>query len=174
MRITISGPPGSGTSTLAKNLSKTLNLAIISAGETFRKLAKQHNMSLEEFGCYATEHPEIDRKLDEEQQRIAKNRDNIILEGRLTGHLIPEADLKIWLYAPPEIRAQRIAQRENKNTQQALREIQTREACEAERYKKYYNINIKDLSIYDIKINTATHTPQETTEIVLKKLHKQR
>jgi cytidylate kinase len=171
MRITISGLPGSGTSTLAKNLAKKFNLTVVSAGDTFRKLAKQHNMSLEEFGCLAAENPDIDRKLDEEQQRIAQNRDNIILEGRLTGHLTTNADLKIWLKAPLEIRAERIAHREGKTTNQAMEEIQTREACEAQRYKKYYNIDINDLSIYDIILDTTKHTPQQTTEIISKLIH---
>jgi len=51
--ITISGPPGSGKSTLSKILSVKLGLELVSMGDIFRKCAEDRCMSLEEFGLIA-------------------------------------------------------------------------------------------------------------------------
>ncbi|MBU4140227.1 MAG: AAA family ATPase [Euryarchaeota archaeon] len=165
MKITISGPPGSGKSTLSKMLSSKLGLELISMGDIFRKLASDRCMSLDEFGTLAKCNDEIDRKLDEEQKKVAKEKDNIILEGRLSGFLV-EADLKVWLKAPLEIRAERIAKRENKSVSSAIKETSEREECERVRYLNYYDIDIRDLSVYDIVIDSTKLSPEEICEIV--------
>lgn len=167
MRITISGPPGSGKSTLAKLLSSKLGMELISVGDIFRKQAEQRCMSLEEFGLLAEKDESIDKKLDEEQKKLAREKDNIILEGRLSGFLV-NADLKVWLKAPLEIRGERIAQREGKTVAKAMEETSEREECERERYLKYYNIDVKDLSVYDLVIDSSRWSPEEISEIVLK------
>lgn len=165
MKITISGPPGSGKSTLSKMLSSKLGLEHLSMGDIFRKLASDRCMSLDEFGTLAKCNDDIDRKLDEEQKKIAKEKDNIILEGRLSGFLV-EADLKVWLKAPLEIRAGRIAKRENKSVSSAIKETSEREECERVRYLNYYNIDIRELSVYDIVIDSTKLSPEEICEIV--------
>ncbi len=167
MRITISGPPGSGKSTLAKLLSSKSGMELISVGDIFRKHAEERCMSLEEFGLLAERDESIDRKLDEEQKKIARKKDNIILEGRLSGFLV-EADLKIWLKAPLKIRGERIAQREGKPVAKAMEETSEREECERERYLKYYDIDVKDLSVYDLVVDSSKWSPEEISEIVLK------
>lgn len=164
MIITISGPPGSGTSTLSKMLSAHLNMELISIGDIFRKMAEERCMSLEEFGLLAKCNEDVDRKLDEEQKKIAGEKDNIILEGRLSGFLV-DAHLKVWLKAPIEVRAERIAQREGKSVPKAMEETSEREECERERYLKYYNIDIKDLSVYDLVIDSSKWNPEEISEI---------
>jgi len=166
MKITIGGLPGSGTSTLARKLAGKFNLIVISTGDTFRKLAAEHNMSLEEFGHLAEKDQNIDKQLDKQQQQIAQHRNNIILEGRLTGHFIEDATTRIWLKAPIEVRAARIAHRERMTIAQTITEIRTREECEASRYKNYYQLNINDLAIYDIILDTARYTPEQTTRII--------
>lgn len=167
MIITISGPPGSGKSTLSRILSARLGMELISIGDIFRKQAEQRCMSLGEFGLLAKSDEGIDSTLDEEQKRIAEEKDNIVLEGRLSGFLV-DADLKVWLKAPAGVRAERIAKRENKSVSAATSEILEREQCERERYLKYYNIDIKDLSIYDMVIDSSKWSPEEIGEIVVK------
>ncbi len=167
MRITISGPPGSGKSTLSRILSVKLGLELISIGDVFRKCAEDRCMCLAEFGLLAKCNGDIDRELDEMQKKIAKEKDNIILEGRLSGFLV-EADLKVWLKAPDAVRAERIAYRENKAVSVAMAETLEREECERERYLNYYNIDIRDLSVYDIVIDSSRWKPEEISEIVIK------
>jgi len=37
-------------------------------------------------------------------------------------------------------------------------------------YKNYYNIDIKDTSIYDIVIDSSSKSPEEIVEIIIKKV----
>lgn len=167
MILTISGPPGSGKSTLSKILSVKLGLELISMGDVFRKCAEDRCMCLAEFGILARNNGDIDREIDAMQKRIAIERDDILLEGRLSGFLV-DADLKVWLKAPIEIRAERIAKRESKPVPATMSETSEREVCERERYINYYNIDINDLSVYDLVIDSSRWKPEEISEIVIK------
>ena len=127
MIITLGGLAGTGTSTAAKKLSEFLNIPFISAGDVFRQLAVEHNMSLLEFNEFAEGNDEIDIELDKRQAKIAKESDNLIVEGRLSAHFV-DADYKIWLMAPDHVRAERICDRENKSLETVNYEIKDKEA----------------------------------------------
>jgi len=58
--VTISGLPGSGTTTVAKLLEKKTGITYVYSGDIFRRMAKKHNMSLEDFGIYCEKHKEVD------------------------------------------------------------------------------------------------------------------
>ena len=111
-------------------------------------------MDLAAFGKLAEENPEIDLKIDARQKEIGEASDDIILEGRLAGWMVENADLKILLYASPDCRAERIAERENLTPEEACSATIEREACEAARYMEYYEIDIADPSPYDLVINS--------------------
>lgn len=153
MIITVSGLPGSGTTTVSNLLAKRYSMEMISAGEVFRTLAKERCVSLAEFGEMAEKDDSIDIQIDKRQQEIAATRDNIILEGRLAGHMAPLA-LKVWLKAPVEVRVQRIVGRESTSFGQAMKETLEREASESLRYREIHGIDIGDLSIYDLVIDS--------------------
>ena len=155
MRITVSGLPGSGTTSLSRYLAERHGFDMISAGEVFRQLAREHNMELAEFGRLAEEDPSYDKMIDARQKEIAQTQDNIIVEGRLSGWMVPQADLKIWLYAPIGCRVKRIATRDEvADEETAARLTLEREACEAGRYRSYYNIDINDLLIYHLVLDS--------------------
>ena len=155
MRITVSGLPGSGTTSLSRYLSEHHGFSMISAGEVFRQLAKDHNMELAEFGRLAQENPEFDKMIDARQKEIAAGRDNIIVEGRLSGWMVTDADIRIWLFAPIACRIKRIVFRDQIADEKSAERITIdREECEAARYRSYYNIDINDLSIYQIILNS--------------------
>lgn len=166
MRITVSGPPGSGTTSLSKQLSEKLSFELISAGEVFRSLAAERGMSLIEFGDLCENNPSVDRLIDEKQKEVGEAGDDIIIEGRLAGHMIDNADLRIWIAASVECRTQRIAERENIDFEASKAETITRERSEAERYRKYYGIEINDLSIYDLVINSEKWGREELAFVV--------
>jgi cytidylate kinase len=161
MLLTVSGPPGSGKSTTAAGLAEAFGLEHISGGDIFRELAAERGYSPVEFNELAEEDDQIDRDLDRRLYEIAQERDDVLLESRLAGWLAgDEADIRIWLDAPLNIRAERIADREDKAVELAREETDRREASEAKRYMEYYNIDIHDRTIYDIVYNTARWSPE--------------
>ena len=170
--VTISGNPGSGKSTVAKLLEKKLGIKYIYSGMIFRELAEEHEMSLEEFGKYCEEHENIDVELDNRQLEILKKGD-VILEGRLAGWLAYKNKIpafKISIIADLNIRTERVVNREKGDIKARKKEIIERERSETARYKKYYNIDLNDNSVYDVVIDSGDKTPEEITDIILEEM----
>jgi len=168
MLITVSGPAGSGKSTLAASLADALSYDHVSGGDIFRELAEERGMTPLELNRAAEDDDQIDRDLDRRLRDIAAERDDVVLESRLAGWMAGDyADIKLWLTAPLSVRADRIAQRENKPIEQARTETEERSQSEAQRYNEYYDIEFDDLSIYDLAINTARWDPSGTLSVAL-------
>ena len=167
MIITLSGQPGSGKTSVAKELAEKYGFVVISAGEQFRKLAAERGMTLEEFGSLAENDPSIDLAIDQRQKELSRQFPNVLVEGRLAGRTI-EADMRIWLKTPLRIRAERISNRENIPVHRAYDETHAREICELSRYKKYYDIDLTDLSCYDLVIDTSKWDAKGVSSIIFK------
>jgi predicted cytidylate kinase len=170
--ITISGTPGSGKSTVANLLQNKLGIEYIYSGMIFRETAEEYNMNLEDFGKYCEEDSEDDKKLDQKQVNLLK-KGNIILEGRLAGWLAFKNDisaLKVFIDADLDTRVERIIKREDGDSKQRKKEIIDRERSETLRYKKYYNIDLKDKTVYDLVIDSSEKKPEEIVDLILKKL----
>ncbi|MFP4655365.1 MAG: (d)CMP kinase [Methanohalobium sp.] len=167
MLLTISGLPGSGTTTVSKLLSEYYNVDLVSAGEVFRKLANEYNMTLEEFGNLAESDPSIDLKIDQRQHEIASQKNNCILEGRLAGYMA-ETDnvVKVWLKAPLDIRVKRLMDREGGIFDDVFESTKKREASEDVRYKEIHGIDLGDLSIYDIVLDTSRWNQNQIEDII--------
>jgi len=79
----------------------------------------------------------------------------VVIDGLLSAWMAGEdAHIKIYLFAPDEVRFKRIAQRDNISYEEAKKVTLERERAEKERFKRYYGINIEDLTVYDIALNT--------------------
>ena len=170
--ITISGTPGSGKSTVGQLLKEKLSMNYIYSGEIFRETAKKYKMTLEEFGIYCEKNEDIDKELDEKQLKILKKGD-VILEGRLSGWIAEKNNIKafkIMINADLDIRVKRIIKREYGIYSKRLKEVLEREKSEEKRYKKYYNIDIKDTSIYDLIIDSSNKNPNELIDIIIQEI----
>jgi len=122
----------------------------------YRELADERGYTPVEFNELAEEEAQIDKDLDRRLRTIATNQDDVLLESRLAGWLAAEhADLRFWLDAPLSVRAERIADREDKTVETARAVTERREESEAKRYQDLYDIDISDLTIYDATFNTA-------------------
>jgi cytidylate kinase len=156
--LTISGFAGSGKTTVARGLSQKLGYAHVSAGDAFRELAQERAMSLEQLSKLAETEPEIDKMVDRRQAELAQSCEHAVVDGRLSGWFL-NADIAVWLEAPLEVRAERIARREGKRQAAALNETRLRDSSETVRYRTFYDIDVTTLDIYDLVINT-THWDQ--------------
>jgi cytidylate kinase len=165
--IAVSGQPGSGKTTVAREVARALKVPLVSSGSLFRELAAKSGMDLLEFHKYAEANPEIDKKIDSMAIELAKN-GNVVLEGHLTAWVVrPYADLCIYLKASREIRAKRVAIRDNKSFEEALREVTDREELNRKRYLAIYGIDIRDLSIFDLVLDTTYLSINDAVRISL-------
>lgn len=167
MRVTISGLPGSGTTSLTYHLASTHRFDVISAGEVFRQMAKERGMSLGEFGAFCENDPSVDKLIDKRQREIALSQDQILIEGRLSGWKIPEADVRIWLKASLECRVKRILERDQfADIEAAMAATRAREESEALRYQQYYDIDITSLDPYHLVVDTELWNVNQLGAIV--------
>ena len=168
MLLTISGPAGSGKSTVAAALAEELGYDHVSGGDIFRNLAAERDLTPLELNRLAEDDEQIDRDLDRRLREIAETRDDLVLESRLAGWMAGDfADFRIWLDAPLSVRAERIADREEKAVDVAREETRKRSASEALRYEEYYDIDIEELGIYDLALNTARFSPGAVLDVIL-------
>jgi predicted cytidylate kinase len=167
--LTISGLPGSGTSTVAREVAQRLGIERLDGGEVFRAMAAERGLSLAEFGRVAEADPGFDAELDGRLADRARAGD-VVLESRLAGWIATNEGLvalRVWLACDDEERARRVGVRDGESIADALATNRDREASEAARYAAYYGIDIGDLSIYDLVIDTTATPPEACVEQIL-------
>jgi cytidylate kinase len=168
--IVISGLHGAGKTTVAAEVACRFGLRHICAGELFRRMAAERGMSLEDFNRYAETHPEIDKELDRRTVEEAR-KGNAVVDARLGGWLV-DADFKILLVAPLEVRVERISRREGREKEEVLRETKQREESEARRFRELYGIDVNDFSVFDLILNTGRLSEEQTKRIIVSAVEK--
>ena len=156
--ITITGMAGCGKSTVAELLSKELDYKILSSGDEMRKLAKKYNMDIVDFvSNYLPKHKEIDYELDNNFLKTCKKENNVIVPTRVMAQVLANngiENFKIFLYGSKEIRMRRIQEREGKKLSEIRKKLEERDGLDLKRYKGLYNIDINDLSVYNLILYT--------------------
>ena len=112
MLVTLSGLPGSGTSTLARLVAAELGLDHLDGGTVFRKVAAEQGVSLAAYAAMAEHDENIDRALDDRLTDRARQGD-VLLESRLAGWLATRAELaalRVWIACDEVERARRQSQ----------------------------------------------------------------
>lgn len=163
--IAVSGHHGSGRSTHAKRLAEVFGLRYVSSGTIFRQMAEERGLSLEEMSKLTDGDPELDKLIDE-RAREESRKGGIVLDATLSGWMAHEPDLRIFLTTPLETRIARIAEREGMGLEEAREETLVRSESERDRFMKYYGIDVTDLSIYDLTLNTDLFEPDGTARIL--------
>jgi cytidylate kinase len=167
LTIAVSGLHGAGTTTVASALADTFNLRYISAGMLFRQLAKEKGVSLAELSQVAETNPKIDQEIDKRTQGEAE-KGNVVIDAYIAGWVARRfADLKIYLSASIEVRALRIANRENRPYEEVLEETRIREESEQQRFHEFYGIDVSETRFYDLILNTECWNAASTIELCI-------
>ncbi len=109
----------------------------------------------------------IDRMVDSYALEEAKA-GNVVVEGHLAAWILKDiADIKVYLKANEDIRAARLANRDGRNISDAMSEIRAREGSNRKRYKDIYGFDVRDLSIFDLVIDTTRIDPPNVLGVIL-------
>jgi len=164
--LSISGLHGSGKSTYARAIAEAYGLRLVSAGQFFRRIAKERGLTLERLTEEANKDSGIDRLIDDMTKQEAE-KGNVILDGQLSGWVAREkADIKIFLTAPDDVRFERIALRDGIPVEVARGQTLMRERAQRERFIRYYKIDPSDLSVYDVIFDTSLQPLEENIKIL--------
>ncbi|MCR5763437.1 MAG: cytidylate kinase family protein [Treponema sp.] len=170
LRIAISGKSGCGNTTVSTLLSKKLGITLINY--TFRQLAQEKGLTLEQVIQNAKTDDSYDKYVDTHQVELAL-KESCVLGSRLAIWMLKEADLKVYLFASDDLRASRIFNREGGDLQKIKEFTSMRDAEDTRRYKKLYDIDNNSYEdIADIVIDTSTSGPEGIVETILKELEK--
>lgn len=169
LRIAISGKSGCGNTTVSTMLAKRLGITLINY--TFRQLAAEKGMTLAQVIEAAKTDDSYDITVDTKQVELAK-KESCVLGSRLAIWMLKEADVKIYLIASDDTRAKRILNREGGDLQQIKDFTAMRDREDSARYMKLYKIDNSEYEFADLKIDTATRTPEMIVELILDYLEK--
>ena len=168
--MTISGHPGSGTSTLVSLLCERRSWSSLNGGDVFRAEASHRNLPLEEFSRLCRDEPEVDRTLDDRLRREMQAEGGPeVIESRLCGwwaHQLELSCLKVWIVVSPEERARRIVLREGGELSDAVDRMTERMEADGLRYQLLYSLSLDDMLPYDLVLNTDTMQPEEVADAV--------
>ncbi|MGM0431838.1 MAG: (d)CMP kinase [Spirochaetota bacterium] len=168
MKIAISGKSGCGNTSVSKLVADRLGIVWINY--TFRMMAADKGLDFVELRRRAEHDDSYDRELDAHQVELAKGVD-CVLGSRLAIWLLPEADLRVYLEASPEVRAERIVAREGGDYQKKLQETLERDRQDAARYQRIYGIDTDDYTFADVVIQTENHTPSVIADMIIAHLN---
>lgn len=180
--ITVSGRIASGSTTLAKNISKLLGWRHIEGGEIFWE-AVRTKMGLSEKDTNLRPDKE-DEDFDRSLRKILDEGKHLVLETKLAGFNAQGISgiFKILVLChdgagndQTQIRIDRLVNRERVSIEKAKEEVIEREKNDLEKWRRLYgpedqNWTYWDEKYYDLVVNTYSHDSDQTLSGVLPKI----
>lgn len=175
--IAITGPPGAGSSTIARKLSEKLRLDYFSPGKFYKSLSEKKQEAIAALELWKTRKgssKELHNMIDEMQLEKAR-KGNIVIDGKLSIRMLKDvATVRIWIDVPIEQRAKRAVERDKIPYEEALRKIKEREELELKNWERIYGFNYFEQKkeadiIFDNSIKTPDQAVEEIVDILRKK-----
>ena len=163
LQVAISGKSGCGNTSVSQILAEHLKLEFINY--TFHDMAVEKGITFAELMKLADKDPQYDLSLDQRQVTLASG-GGCVLGSRLAIWLLKEAHLKVYLEAPLKVRAGRIAFREQKDFNIALKETTERDKRDHKRFLKLYSINNEYYDFADLIIDTVKGDQYYVADII--------
>ncbi len=178
--IAISGRPGAGRSTLLKNLKpivEPLGWEIFSGGDWARQFAIKtgKHKAGDITHHFATDYgDEVDHQIDAAmREKLSNPKIHVAVESWIAGwnmRGLPHV-LKVLLMCDEALRIDRVVNRDTISVDQAKQHLRQREEKNLAKWKRMYGVtDFWDPKYYDLVINTYSHGPLETLDLVLQAL----
>lgn len=173
MHISITGKLGSGKSTVCKYLQENYNKEIYSVGKIQRELAQKLGVTILELNKLQQTDKYYDDIIDKEMVKISKDKKDLIFDSRVAFKLVVNS-YKVYTTIDSIVAAERVLQNTERgivekytSIDDAIQKLSNREQVEIEKFKVLYNVDISDLTNYDLIIDTTNLTPKEIGEVIM-------
>lgn len=170
IKIAVSGKSGCGNTTVSKIIAGSLGLEFINF--TFRSLAKERGLTLNEVLDLAAKDDSWDKEVDKRQVELARASGGCVLGSRLAIWMLEEADIKVYLTASAETRAGRIANREGENLEAVALFTAERDNQDRNRYIRIYNIDNDNYAFAHLVIATDNLDPEKIAKMIIAEAEK--
>ncbi len=181
--IIFSAMASAGKSSIARMVADKYKLKFHDAGDILKFIAKDEGFKVTEnedwwdteegmrFLKKRSEDQSFDKKIDKKLIELAEEGNAVFTSWTLPW--IYGKGISVWLHASVEVRAKRLAGRDNIPYEEALKLIKERDEKNNKLYKSLYNIDYgNDLKPFDIIIDTDNMSKQNVLENVSKAIDK--
>ncbi|MBB6052854.1 cytidylate kinase family protein [Armatimonas rosea] len=174
IKITITGEPGCGKTTVAKLLQESLQIEYYSTGAMQRQIAASKNLTTLEYNKLAESDRSIDDEIDSLTQRIGQEKERFIFDSRLAWHFMPYS-LKVFVTCLPAVAAARVYGQERigesfVSKENAMNLLRERYFSENNRFLKYYNASLNNLSNYDLVVDSSVLDAKSIAALIVNEL----
>ena len=174
IRVSVSGPAGSGKSHVVKKFQSDYGYEIADVGALFRERAALKALSIHEYDKFIEAHPDEDIKMDQQFRKLVMSSEkNIITSWRMAFHCAPEM-ISIWLDVSLEEGARRIlgdmqrkADLSNISVEDAIKANTERLEAARRRLLGLYGVDFTKKENYAAVIDTTLLNPDDVVEKVL-------
>ena len=171
LKITISGEPGCGKTTVARLVSEKLDIAYASTGALQRELAAERGISTLELNEISNTDPSIDSEIDSRTVRLGARDESIVVDSRLAWRFLP-ASLKVLIVCPLAIAARRVFEARRSDEQYAdvagtEKALAARYNFECERFWTKYAADLKRIRNYDLILDSSILTAAQIAERIV-------
>jgi cytidylate kinase len=179
--ITVSGRIGSGATTLGTSLAQVIGWEMMDGGKLFRKITEDLGLSITE----STSRPDhFDTEYEEMVKKLLREKKHQVIQSHLAGYDAQgiEGVYKVLVVVEdnmgqdkPEIRIDRLVNRDGVSIDAAKHEVLERERQNLEKFRRLYAGSDSewvywDRKYYDLVVNTFSHNATESVNLVLEAL----
>lgn len=167
--IVLAGMLGAGCTDIAKRLSDRLGLDYINTEKVLRKAVVEGELSYQQLEKLVHSGEINIEKLIRSMVLDYVAEGKVIIEGRSAFQILDRpADIKVFLYATKDFRAERISERRKIGLDEARRAVEESDNDRLSLVRRLYDRDWMDPSLYTVIINTAELGIESTAELIIR------